>query len=672
VNAVGGGSGLVTPAQPVASAAQEADATTPPASLTAIAAHVTATGAQTANIALGSNGEGSSGAGSSGATATMEPPPPPSPPPPPPAPPMDLDPETLPRTMKLAGGGQTTAHRSKPFLAMLPLSDQTNAKDGHVLMMPVQLSYQTMALLLAWPPLDTPFMTATSADELCSAMEALVHSGSLRVTHTDDGPTVGFMPGQRPPNPGEKAPPPAARSDEQQVQDFQVAARDALRKQIDDATLSPQMATPMEDLGFSEPAYPPPAPPSARKHASKALKAATKATGSDHDMADAVAEAIRQNKSPSKPKPKPSDRQPAHRPRVSAAMARANLDAATALAAAPLGPSHVMSAYETEARAIVASSAIPSSALPPMAAAAISAPVQPPTAAATIAAQAQGGLVYPPTACSAAATMAAPLVPPQASLAASLVSSPVVPGMASGVMTQHQQTWQDHLVGWQIEAQQYTSGAIVRGQVRSWDAEKQLFVLAFENGSVEPAYLPQSSVRMVDARGHHLDWDAFFRHSITLGLYVGPEMLPSPMPMPIPQPVPQPMPMPIPQPVPQPMPRYVGVPQVAAGQPYVPQAPQSMALAPQPMQMVEQQGMQMQPQPMQPQPMAQAMPQYAMAGAEAYAMPAAEAYAVAGAAEAYAVPAEAYAVAGASVAYAGTEVTNTRTLMAIVEENTVE
>lgn len=44
-------------------------------------------------------------------------------------------------------------------------------------------------------------------------------------------------------------------------------------------------------------------------------------------------------------------------------------------------------------------------------------------------------------------------------------------------------TWQAHLVGWTIEAQQYTSGAMVRGTVRSWEPDSQTFTLAFENGA---------------------------------------------------------------------------------------------------------------------------------------------------------------------------------------------
>jgi hypothetical protein len=149
---------------------------------------------------------------------------------------------------------------ARPFLAMLPLSDQTNAKDGHVLMMPVRLSYLTMATLLAHPPITAPFMTAANARELREAMEALVRSGQLRVSHTPDGPTVGYLPGCEPPKLGERAPPPLPRDDDDQVLGFQRAARDALRKQIDDETLVPQIASLMADLGANEPVYPPPSP----------------------------------------------------------------------------------------------------------------------------------------------------------------------------------------------------------------------------------------------------------------------------------------------------------------------------------------------------------------------------------------------------------------------------
>ena len=63
-------------------------------------------------------------------------------------------------------------------------------------------------------------------------------------------------------------------------------------------------------------------------------------------------------------------------------------------------------------------------------------------------------------------------------------------------------------------------GAIVGGQVRNWDAQRGLFVLAFDNGSVEPAYLPQPSVKIVDARGTVLDWESFFNYCRSVGMCV--------------------------------------------------------------------------------------------------------------------------------------------------------
>ena len=77
------------------------------------------------------------------------------------------------RTFQLADGATIRASLAKPFLAMLPLSDQKDAKDGHVLMMPVQLSYQVMAVLLDRPPLDKPYMPEREAVELSDHMEAL-------------------------------------------------------------------------------------------------------------------------------------------------------------------------------------------------------------------------------------------------------------------------------------------------------------------------------------------------------------------------------------------------------------------------------------------------------------------------------------------------------------------
>lgn len=60
--------------------------------------------------------------------------------------------------------------------------------------------------------------------------------------------------------------------------------------------------------------------------------------------------------------------------------------------------------------------------------------------------------------------------------------------------------------------------SVAHGQVRNWDAQRQLFVLAFDNGSVEPAFLPQASVKIVDARGTVLDWESFFNYCSSVGI----------------------------------------------------------------------------------------------------------------------------------------------------------
>ena len=69
------------------------------------------------------------------------------------------------------------------------------------------------------------------------------------------------------------------------------------------------------------------------------------------------------------------------------------------------------------------------------------------------------------------------------------------------LLMQPSKTWQQNLIGWHIEAQQYTSGAIVGGLVLGYDSEQSHFTLKFENGSVEPAFLPQPTVRLIDEHG---------------------------------------------------------------------------------------------------------------------------------------------------------------------------
>jgi hypothetical protein len=62
------------------------------------------------------------------------------------------------------------------------------------------------------------------------------------------------------------------------------------------------------------------------------------------------------------------------------------------------------------------------------------------------------------------------------------------------------------------------AGAVVGGQVRHWDAQRGVFELAFDNGSVELAYLPQPSVNIVDARGTVLNWETFFLYCRSVGM----------------------------------------------------------------------------------------------------------------------------------------------------------
>ena len=54
--------------------------------------------------------------------------------------------------------------------------------------------------------------------------------------------------------------------------------------------------------------------------------------------------------------------------------------------------------------------------------------------------------------------------------------------------------------------------------MRNWDAQRGVFELAFDNGSVELAYLPQPSVNIVDARGTVLNWETFFLYCRSVGM----------------------------------------------------------------------------------------------------------------------------------------------------------
>ena len=423
-----------------------------------------------------------------------------------------------PQLVTLPGGRKVKGQMARPFLAMLPLSDQTNAKDGHVLMMPVRLSYATMATLLARPPVLTPYMAEEAANELVKAMEALVHSGALRVTHTASGPMVGYMPGSSPLAPGETAPSPPARSDDQQVKDFQIAARDALRKQIENETLSPQMAMPMADLGANEPAYPPAQPSSKGKVQRKTKASSPRGAASKAKMAGVACASQTEHMS--------------HHAAAQAAYATST-HAAIHTSAHP--PTHVAAhvahhpAHATHtAQHVAHATHVTHVTHAAHVAHATNTPIYyahaTPHLPASVANPTNGNAPMP------AYIDAQPYMEHQAAAGHLPVPVHLISGVPHHQPAQHAHstgtgrvTWQEHLVGWSIEAQQYTSGAIVRGAVQSWDAEQSLFVLAFENGSIEPAYLPQASVKIVDARGVVLGWDEYFMHCQSVGIQLDPD-----------------------------------------------------------------------------------------------------------------------------------------------------
>ena len=60
-----------------------------------------------------------------------------------------------------AGRAAAALDRQQPA-AMLPLTNQDGAKDGHVLMMPVQMDYATMSQLLGDATSTTAQLMATS------------------------------------------------------------------------------------------------------------------------------------------------------------------------------------------------------------------------------------------------------------------------------------------------------------------------------------------------------------------------------------------------------------------------------------------------------------------------------------------------------------------------------
>ena len=223
-----------------------------------------------------------------------------------------------------------------------------------------------------------------------------------------------------------------------QVRGFQAAAKEALRKQIQDATLFPQMAT----------AAPPPDVEQELAEASAAATLAATLAAQEQEVQQAKAKQAKAQKEASKARAK----------------AQAQAQARQLMAQAQYAQPTTAPAYAMEAAPMMIGEA--------------------------------AGAVAHPMLPAAAATIASP----------NAVGAGVIAPADSGRPV----TWQDHLIGWRIEAQQYTSGAIVRGTVNGWDVVNGQFTLSFENGSVEQAYLPQASVFLIDATGERIDWNQYF------------------------------------------------------------------------------------------------------------------------------------------------------------------
>jgi len=70
--------------------------------------------------------------------------------------------------------------------------------------------------------------------------------------------------------------------------------------------------------------------------------------------------------------------------------------------------------------------------------------------------------------------------------------------------------WQERVVGWRVQAAQYTTGRLISGEVVDWRADSLTpFVIRFANGSLERAALPHAAVELVDERGEVVSWEEF-------------------------------------------------------------------------------------------------------------------------------------------------------------------
>ena len=82
--------------------------------------------------------------------------------------------------------------------------------------------------------------------------------------------------------------------------------------------------------------------------------------------------------------------------------------------------------------------------------------------------------------------------------------------------------WQEMLVGWTVEARQYTTGIPVRGhvQARQTDRSANAFRIRFENNSVEYAELPHEAIKLLNARGGLTSWGDFLAVCTARGAHV--------------------------------------------------------------------------------------------------------------------------------------------------------
>ena len=417
-----------------------------------------------------------------------------------------------------------TPARGKPFVAMLPLSEQppsTSAAPQGVMMMPVQLSHEHMAQLLHRPPPPPSGLTEQQAAELIASMQALIHSGILRATPTPNGPAVGAAPGARvPPSAASSSshsapvvPPTEAgvaggkRSRDVHREDhFQLTAADALCRQMAHSQSAPPMASTIT------------AAPTLIITVSAGASASVDASVSVDAPASAAASASAGAPAGAR-EPSPRDRSNEYAAVQKAAAEAAEQAVRTAIA---LEATHAKRARAAPPVAASATPAVTMLTATPIMPAAHALPVDdddPPTVAVPATACAPATAHYMVNAAPVMAEQVLPTAPSLTPTPHQLPSSSAAAEAA--VAAASPSKWQDLLLGWMVEARQYTSGALVGGEVISYDATARAFTLTFANGSVESAYLPQSAVRLIEpATGERMTWSAFSQRCAARGLTI--------------------------------------------------------------------------------------------------------------------------------------------------------